>query len=186
LARFTWLESPLSWLARHKKRVAEVGIGFIVLETVNQLYDFFFFPFALAYWGPVKGALIVTGGAFLMNAFVYFLYDYMKVDWMLAYAARELSEKENKNSYEKFFTWIHAKKRTWREKILVPFIFVGLNYVVDPVIVAVHYRRSHFKGISFRDWGMLFLSTGSACALWLLTWEPGILLLKFLCRLVHH
>jgi hypothetical protein len=45
-------------------------------------------------------------------------------------------------------------------------IFVVASINIDPVIVAVHYRESHFNGISLRDWGILFVSTAIGNLWW--------------------
>src|SRR6185369_6528550 len=101
--------------------------GIALLELFNHLYDFVFFPFALATMGPVWGAAVATLGAFTLNATLYFLYDVMKVDWLKAYALSELADKENKSSLEKAMTWFRTPKKTLRDKILAVALFVGLT-----------------------------------------------------------
>lgn len=158
----------IGWVGRHHKKIREIGTGLFLYESFNFLYDFIFYPFAIAYWGIIDGGAIAAGLTFPINAFVFWLYEYMRVDWLGAHALRELEDEENKSSIAKLATWIGKKKETWWEKITSPIVFIGLLLPLDPVIVAIHYRRQHFKGHNLRDWSIFFLATAVANAWWLL------------------
>jgi hypothetical protein len=54
---------------------------------------------------------------------------------------------------------------------LVTFILASIN--LDPVIAATHYQKSHFNGISLREWGILIISV-TVANLWFGI-ETGIL-----------
>lgn len=177
--------SVTGWFVRYWADLTRFGVGFALLETFNHAYDFGFFPFALHTWGPFWGAIIVTAGAYAFNAFMYFLYDVMKVDWLQAYATSELADKENKNTLEKAITWFRTPKVTLKDKVLAVGLFVSLTLPIDPMILAIYYRQSYFKGVNGRDWGLLIAATTSACILWLFVWEPGVWFAKFAYHQAH-
>lgn len=158
----------ISFLRKHHRKIQEIGTGLFLWEGFNFVYDFIFYPFALAYWGLINGGIIAVGIVTIINAFVFWLYEYMRVDWLGAHALRELDDKEEKSDTEKLITWIGKKKDSVWEKILSPIMFIGLLIPIDPVIVAVHYRRQHFKGLVWRDWGLFFAANAVANAWWLI------------------
>jgi hypothetical protein len=104
----------------------------------------------------------------------------MRVDWLGAHALRELDDKENKTHIEKLATWIGRKKITLWEKLLSPIVFVVLLLPIDPVIVAIHYRKNHFGGLTWRDWNILFWANLIANAWWLLKISLVIEAIKWL------
>jgi len=158
----------MQWLRRHYAKLRAIGTGLFLWESLNYAYDFVFYPFALAYWGLVRGGALVVGISFVVNAFVFWLYEYMRVDWLGAHALRELEDKENKTNIEKLATWLGKKKTSLWEKLASPVVFVALLLPIDPVIVAIHYRRQHFSGLGWRDWGIFAAATAVANAWWLL------------------
>lgn len=169
-----------AFIHKHHKKIQEIGLGLLIWESVNFVFDWLFYPFAVAYWGIEKAAFITTSIAIIGNAFVYWLYDYMKVDWLGAHALRQLEDKENKSNLEKLATWLGKKKVSLFEKIASPIVFIGLTLPIDPVIVAIHYRRKHFTGISLKDWALLVAATVAASAWWLLKVSLVIEGIKFL------
>lgn len=158
----------ISFLLKHHRRIQEIGTGLFLYEAFNFFYDFIFYPFALAYWGIENGGIIVIVSSLLINAFVFWLYEYMRIDWLGAHALRQLENEENKSNIQKLITWIGRKKVGLLEKLLSPVIFTGLLLPIDPVIVAIHYQRQHFNGLVWRDWGILIIATLVANAWWLI------------------
>jgi hypothetical protein len=170
----------IAWLKHHHKKIREIGAGLFIFETFNYVWDFAFYPFAIAYWGISLGGVIAVGATTIVNAFVFWLYEYMRVDWLGAHALRELDDKENKTHIEKLATWIGRKKITLWEKLLSPIVFVVLLLPIDPVIVAIHYRKNHFGGLTWRDWNILFWANLIANAWWLLKISLVIEAIKWL------
>ncbi|HVX91404.1 MAG TPA: hypothetical protein VHC20_07385 [Candidatus Paceibacterota bacterium] len=174
----------ISFARRHYKKIQEIGTGIFLWESFNFLYDFIFYPFALAYWGFFVGGIIAAGLTFPINAFVFWLYEYLRVDWLGAHALRELEDEENKSNIAKLATWIGKKKTTWWEKLTSPIVFVTLLFPLDPVIVAIHYRRQHFTGLTVRDWGIFLAATAVANAWWLLKVGIVVEFLEYLWRII--
>jgi hypothetical protein len=173
------------WLLQHRKKIAEIGIGIFLYEGVfNPLYDFVFYPFCLAYWGLKIGGIVAVGGSLAHVAFLFWLYDHMKIDWLGAHALRQLDESENKGNLAKLAVWIGKEKHGW-EKVASPFVFVLLTLPIDPLIVAVHYRKQHFQGIGLKDWGILVASVASANAWWFIKIGVVVEFGKFLWSYIH-
>lgn len=158
----------IHFIRRHHKKIRDIGTGLFLYESYNFLYDFIFYPFALAYWGLLVGGSIVVFGSVIQNVVMFWLYDYMAIDWLGAHALRQLEDKENKSSIEKMMTWLGRKKVSLWERLMSPVVFVSLTLPIDPLIVAVHFRKEHFRGVGLRDWGILLAAVISANLWWLL------------------
>jgi len=174
----------IGWVRRHHRKIGEIASGIVLWESFNFVFDFGFYPFSLFYWGLVEGGIIAVAVCTIINAFVFWLYEYMTVDWLGAHALRELEDEENKSALGKLATWFGKKKTTFWEKIVSPIVFIGLLLPVDPVIVAIHYRKQHFKGLGWRDWGVFFAANFVANAWWLIKVGIVVEFLEFLWRLV--
>lgn len=166
------------FIARHKKLIQEIGIGLFIYETINFLYDWLFYPFALVYWGVFTGGIILFSGSIIQCALMFWLYDRMKVDWLGANALRQLDDKENKSRLERLAVWLGKEKKTLWERLLSPIVFIGLTLPIDPLIVAIHYRKKHFGGVGVRDWLILLSAVVVANAWWLIKIEIVIQLFQ--------
>ncbi len=160
--------SMIAWIGRHGRKIQEIGTGLFLYEALNLVFDLVFYPFAILWWGIVLGGVIATGLSLAINAGVFWLYEYMRIDWLGAHALRELDAKENKTHIERLATWIGKKKVTMWEKLVSPLVFVTLLVPIDPVIVAIHYQRQHFSRLGWRDWGLLIVATTVANFWWLI------------------
>src|SRR6185437_10806775 len=114
----------IHWVRRHHRKIREIGTGLFLYESFNFVYDFIFYPFAIAYWGIVQGGAIAAFLTFPINAAVFFSYELLRVDWLGAHALRELEDKENKSNIEKLATWIGKKKVGFWEKLISPLVFI--------------------------------------------------------------
>lgn len=176
------LNRVTGWVVRHKKRIQTIGTGLFIFECFNFAYNYGFYLFALSYWGIVEGGIIATGLSFVFNAVIFWAYDHMKVDWLGAYALRELDAKENKNHFEQVAVWVGKMNKTLREKILTVAIFVLMLAGVDPVIVAVHFQHEHFKGLKAYDWSILTMATIVANVWWLIKVGSFVEVMRFVLK----
>jgi hypothetical protein len=174
----------ISFLHKHHRKIQEISTGIVIYEGFCYIYDLLFYPFALAYWGFVDGGMLAVGISFFINIVIFWFYEYMQVDWLGAHALRELENEENKSNIQKLLTWIGKKKEHTWEKIMNPVVFSALLLPIDPVIVAVHYQRQHFKGLVWRDWGLLLAATAIANAWWLIKIGAIVEAVKFLWNII--
>ena len=175
----------VEWVVRYRQQIIQFGWPLMLFESFNWSYDHFFFPFAIGIWGAFWGGVIPVAGAFAINAIAFWAYDHMKIDWLKAKLAASYADEENKTKFQKFTTWHRQKRPGWRGKLQGISVFIGLTAVIDPVILSIYYRESYFKGVSARDWFVLLAATVSACFLWLLGWEVGIFVVKFVYHFIH-
>lgn len=175
-------QAAWSWLVRHWRDLLQFGWPFALFETFNWIYDKLIFSYTILEWGPFWGSVIPTLGAFAVNAFVFWLYDRMKVDWLKAHAMRQLADEENLTNFQKIVTWHHKPRTTLREKVIGELRFVMLLVLVDPVIVSVYYRDNHFNGVKAKDWLLLAKATLIAC----LVWAPQMAFVAYAARYIWH
>ncbi|MEJ0053961.1 MAG: hypothetical protein WDN10_04545 [bacterium] len=172
-----WYSRFSGWLVRHRVRIKTIGTGLFLYESYNVLYDYGFYAFAILQWGLVIGSIIATLGSLIQNGLMFWLYDRQGIDWLGAHILRELEAKENKNRFERLAVWLGKAEKTRAEVVLAAVAFVGLLWRVDPLIVAVHFRREHFRGLTAKDWGILLAAVAVGNAWSIL--EMGIIVETF-------
>lgn len=164
----------MKWLASHKKRISEIGTGQILYWVFNWVFNNPVYLAAIAYFGIVKGGLIMSIASFLQCALLLVVFDRMKIDWVGVTYLQDISRKEEKKWVEKALVWaLRRDSQGAKGKLIKLSIFATLSAFVDPFLVAVHYRRSHFEGVTGRDWAILTASVFIANAYW--TLRQGIL-----------
>lgn len=168
------------WVVRRTTNLLQFGWQFVLFEAFNWIFNYPFFSLSLWYLGPVWGAIVPSILAIGINAFVFWYYEHKKVDWLKAHAMRQVASKENKTRLEKILTWHLMPRRTFLQKMLGELQFALLLSQIDPVIVAVHYRESHFEGLTRKDWLLLFKATAIALAIWVLILEPVVFAVKII------
>jgi hypothetical protein len=171
---------------RYEKHIKEIGTGLFLYEVFNFIYDWLFYPYALIYWGFEKGSLILVCGSLIQCALMFWLYDHLQVDWVGANALRELEKVEKKTRLEHALTWIGKKKNKKWEKILSPLVFIALTLPIDPLIVALHYRKKHFSGVTAHDWFILISAVVVANIWWLVKIGSIIVFAKAWWYLLFH
>lgn len=144
-----------------------------------------FYASALAYWGLEKGGAIAVAGSVIQCSVMFWLYDRMKIDWLLAHAARQLEDKENLTRFEKLAVWMGKDRKTLRDRLIGVSLFFGLTTFVDPLIVAIHFQRKHFNGLKLGDWGLLFASVATANLWWLIILGSLVTAAKFAIHIAH-
>jgi hypothetical protein len=149
----------LSWLKRSREGVLASGWRLTLFVAFNLAFNRFFYPWAMSPlgFGIVMGWLVMSTASLILCAFIFWRHDRGGVDWLFAKAAREWEEGTVESSGWKRRMLVRISKSRNRGFVgFATFILASIN--VDPVIVAVHYQKSHFKGISLQEWGVLFAS----------------------------
>ena len=158
------------WVVRNKADIARYGYPVFVFETFNWTFDHLAFPGSMTTWGPITGALVITGIALVLNSVFFTAYEVMKIDWLQAKYLRDRESTGNLTELETLLTRHRRFSRTRSGRVQAVLHFIGLTSFVDPVIIAVHYRDEFFAGASLRDWGILIAATLSACFIWSVLW----------------
>ncbi len=155
-----------SWLKKSQERILAIGWRLALFEAFNWVFNnpIYFWAMSPLGYGLVTGWLIMSTISLVMNAGFFWRYDRNGIDWLFANAARKWEEgtQESSGRFRRLIVKI-SKSRDGYTGILT---FILASISIDPVIVAVHYRKSHFSGISVRDWSILVASTAIGNLWW--------------------
>lgn len=64
------------------KKLGVIGTGLLVLEGVNQSFDYLVYPLVIWLLGPVKGGTVMTIAALVLNYGLVLIYNKTKEDWL--------------------------------------------------------------------------------------------------------
>jgi len=153
------------WLKKSQNKIMAVGWRLVLFEIFNFLFNYPLYGWAMVFFGLIQGWLFMTASSLILCAGFFWRYDKGGVDWLFANAAREWEEETRSSSgrFRKIIVSISKSRDSGLVGILT-FILASIN--LDPVIVAVHYRKNHFSGISKRDWGILLASVAIGNLWW--------------------
>ncbi len=150
-----------------------------IYEIFNYLYDYPFYGWMMATWG-IEGGLIAAAGSLLQNTVMFWWYDRKGIDWASAQELRDLESHTDKTWYERLFVWFGKRKHTLWERILEPVVYVAFLSRIDPLLVALHFQREHFKGLRTRDW-LNILTAVAVANFW---WALQVGAVTYIIRLV--
>lgn len=165
------------WLVSHKRKIAEMGTGLFLYGIFNWVFNYPLYMAVVGYYGLVYGGLMMAFLSFIQCGILLVVFDKMKIDWVGATYLKDVErQQEKKSRIEKILVWVLKKEsQSASGKMVKIGIFIILSAFVDPFIVAVHYRRKQFDGVSVRDWVILFVAVLIANLYW--TLRTGILVL---------
>ncbi len=136
-----------------------LGLGWklALYEAFNHFYDVPLYGWAQHHFGLVLGTALMTLGSLLQCGVMFWRYDENGSDWMFVQLVEELQTSENKNWYYRLLSSLARLKKG-------KFSFIAFVLAGDPLIVAVHYRKSR------HDW----LTLAYAVAIANLGWATGM------------
>jgi len=146
----------LFWLKHSRGRILAVGWRLVLFEVFNFLFDYPLYAWAMGSLGLIQGWLVMTAFSLILCIGIFWYYDRAKVDWLFANAAREWEKETTEDSG--WLRRIIVKIYKFRNGFAGILVFIVASLNIDPVIVAVHYRKSQFGGIGLRDWSILVAS----------------------------
>lgn len=154
----------ISWLKRSWDGILATGWRLVTYEIFNYTFNYPLYIWAMGSLGLVRGWSVMALISLVVCVGFFWRYDRDGVDWLFANAAREWEEgtEESSGWFRKMLVRI-SRSRDGYTGILT-FVIASIN--LDPVIVAVHYRKVHFQGIGLRDWSILFASVAIANLWW--------------------
>jgi len=153
-----------AWLKKSQERILAIGWRLIAYETFNYLFNYPLYMWAMGSLGLVQGWLIMTLLSLVSCAYLFWRYDHKGVDWLFANAAREWEQGTTDSSGWVRKMMVRISKSRNGLSGIPTFVVASIN--LDPLIVAVHYRESHFNGIGSRDWSLLVASVAIANLWW--------------------
>jgi hypothetical protein len=82
-----------------KKKLGTITVGFLTIEVLNHAFDWVAYPLAIGFLGAVKGGILMTVVATLMNYGLVIIYNKTKQDWF-GFEWLRLKREEHANTLE--------------------------------------------------------------------------------------
>jgi len=149
------------------KKLAAIGIGFLTVEVSNQAFDYLLYPAVLYWLGSLRGGLVMTALAVIMNYSLVLVYNKTKADWF-GFEWLELQESRNAKS---------LLGRVIRLGRIPTFVFLSW---VDPFKAFVFMRGRQQAGMRFNrtDWKWFILANLIGNLLWIIMVSGALEVLK--------
>jgi hypothetical protein len=166
------------WFLQHRKKIAEIGTGATLYGIFNWIFNYPLYMWVISdkCLGIVVGGLVMTCLSFIQCAFLLVVFDKMKIDWVGVTYMKDIEKKNDKGRLERVLVWAIKKEHSTFVGNSIKFIcFIVMSVLVDPFVVAVHYRKAHFKGVNRHDWQVLTAAVFFANIYWII--RQGILLM---------
>ncbi len=152
-------KSP-NWLARRRRRLAEVGAGHAAYAIFNWQFDNVVYVYAIYRLGLVAGGAIMTVFSMLQCALLMVIYERMRIDWVGAGSIARFSGVPSPSWWQRIIIWT-----TQRGKV---FVFFVLCIFQDPFITTAYFRGGRFGGMQAQDWRLFFASVVVSNGYWTL------------------
>ncbi len=165
------------WLARHKERIAILGIGLLADRLIVISFDFVLYPFVIWQAGVLWGGVAMAFLSLLVCILSIRFYDWSQKDWLGIEAIKSMKSYEGGNRAGRLFAWLMQKGD--------PVAVVVLSVKFDPFITMVYLRDGAFNGMSRRDWRIFLASFLISNAYWILACYMGISLVEWLWQAVR-
>lgn len=165
---------PLTW----QGRVADLATGITAFKTTSYLFDYALYPFIIYKLGIIKGGLVMTFLAAVINILCLKFYDWSKRDWLGIEALKGMKLYEGESRLVRFISGIMKKSD--------PAAFFFLSIKEDAFIAMVYLRHgSHqYNGMSTRDWRIFFASLAVANIYWTLAAYMGISVVEWVWKMI--
>jgi hypothetical protein len=154
------------------------GSSFVYLTAL--LFDYVLYPFVIFEAGLSKGFVIMIFLSFISCVLMFYIYDYLKKDFLAIEYSKEKLElliTNNQGSRLKKVLVCILK----RSKIVL-FVFLS---VYDPFIATVFMRKGSYQynSLKARDWKILTLSLFIGNGIWAVTVFTGLSLFQFVLKI---
>lgn len=64
------------------KKLGAVGAGFVGTQIINDAFDYLLYPIVIGFLGSVRGGVIMTILAIVLNYIMVIIYNRTKTDWL--------------------------------------------------------------------------------------------------------
>lgn len=164
------------WVAKHKERIAILGIGLLADRIMVYTFDFALYPFVIWRAGPLWGGVVMAFLSLIICILTMKFYDWSKKDWLGIEAIKELKVYEGTSRFGQFFAWVLSRSE--------PVACVALSVTTDPFITTIYLRDGAFNGMTRRDWRIFMASWFIGNVYWILACYMGISLVEWIWQLV--
>ncbi len=157
-----------------KSKIATVAIGHSVNMLITEGFDFVLYPAVLAYFGLIRGGVIMWTLSFIFCYLTILFYNWSKKDWLGIETIKSTLEDEHSNLFIKLISWANRRGK-WA-------IMLVLSVFTDPFICMVYMRRnSHsYHKMDKRDWNIFLLSFVLSNVWWTFVMFTGVTIIKYI------
>lgn len=155
--------------------------GSSFIYVTGWLFDYVLYPFVIFTAGLSIGFVIMVFLSFLSCVLMFFIYDYLKKDFLAIEYSKEkidlLITDDQKSRFKRAMLWILKRSRIA--------LFVLLS-VYDPFIATVFMRKGahQYNGLKARDWRILAVSLLIGNGIWAVSVFTGLTLFQYLYEVV--
>lgn len=151
-----------------RTRIAMLLVGLTVKDLTDRAFDYLLYPLVIYNLGILKGGLVMTCLASVVNILTLKFYDWSKRDWLGIETIKGMKDYSGVSKLGKFAAWILRRSE--------PVVMVFLSIKEDPFITLVYMRHgSHqYNGMSSRDWRIFLSSVIISNVYWTLAAYMGI------------
>lgn len=139
-----------SWIARHRRRIVEVGIGHTLYAAFGWLCDNPLYVYVVYRFGLLRGGAIMMTFSLTQCALTLIVYERMQIDWVGVGSLARVASIPDPSWWQRVIVW------TSRHGNFA--IFLALCMLQDPFITTAYFRQGRFDGLAARDWGIFLAS----------------------------
>lgn len=103
-------------------RGGELSIGLAAKYLSDKAFDFLLYPFVIFKLGILKGGIVMTFLAFILNIMTMTFYDWSKRDWLGIEAIKELRTYSGKRKLVRLTSWFLKRSNH------IIFLFLSIHY----------------------------------------------------------
>lgn len=142
------------------KKIWTIGIGILGTEMLNNGFDYIMYPLVIGFLGPIRGGIIMTIFALVLNYILILGYHKTKQDWF-GFEWLALKREEEANSVSGKILRSLLRGGHWPA-------FVFLCWL-DPFKAFIFVRGRKASGFSFdkTDWFWFFLANLIGNLIWI-------------------
>lgn len=170
----TAFQPSLTW----QRRVADMAAGITAFNLFNYAFDYALYPFVIYKIGIIKGGLLMTAAAAVINILCLKFYDWSKRDWLGIETLKGMKGYEGESLLIRFMSGMLKKSD--------PVAFFFLSIKEDAFITMVYLRHGihQYNGMSGRDWRVFLASLAVANCYWTLAAYMGLSLVEWAWKMV--
>lgn len=170
--------TPFQQAPAWQGRIANLAAGITAFKLTSYLFDYILYPFVIYELGIIKGGLLMTFLAAVINILCLKFYDLSKRDWLGIEALKGVKAYEGKNRLVRVMSGLLKKSD--------PAAFFFLSIKEDAFITMIYLRHgSHqYNGMSARDWRIFLASLAVANIYWTLAAYMGISVIEWVWKTI--
>jgi len=146
---------------------------------MDTAFDYFLYPSVIYKLGILKGGIVMTVLACLMNIISLYFYDWSKRDWFGFEALKYFQGYHGTNSLKNIAAWLLNKNN------FIIMLFLSIKEDAFKTVVYMRHGKYQYNGLTARDWKIFIASLIIGNAYWTLAAYTGLSLLEWGYKFLH-